>query len=536
MYFDWIKIIKRFVTTIFLLCLCSDFGIAQKNDLSAKRQTSITKATDAFKRGDFNSAKTILRKILLIEPHNVTAHTLLGAIADRENDLKTAESHFAQAAKFSPKSSETHNNYGAILVRLNRKAEAAKQFKASLAANPNQPSALINLAQIHVDENNLLAARQLFEKVRTISPSAEILRALILISLKLNDKENVVRDYIEYSAIVKNFVLLKAAQVELGTALLESDLISEAIAELDSALRIAPNDVDAIVLLSRAHLKKKDIKNAGRMLESAVARGVDDAKIYAALADVYEAGGYYENAIPAMRLAIERDSRNEAYRFRYGLLLVDTKAPAAAIIRLSEAIKDFPGSARLWLGLGIAQYNDSKTADAQQSLKKALELDSRLVPALAYLAAIEDEIGKSTEAASNYERALALDGKSAVLNYLLAETLLKSATVDTQRVEKHLQRAIATDAKLAAAHLALGRLYSRQKRFAEAAAALEKTVQLQATRAEAYYQLGQVYIRLKRVDEAKAALSKFKELSELEKTQTKTDRNELVRRLANVKF
>lgn len=527
---------KLFFALFTVLCFGLNTSFAQTKSLIEKL---LADAGAALSSDDFDRTDTILQNVLRTAPRNVKAHTLAGVLADRQNDLGAAEKHFSIAAKLQPKSSETRNNYGVILFRVGRVSEAAREFEASLLLNPKQPSAQANLGQIYFAKGtaaDLRAAEKLFEKVFASVPDVEIGRALVVIALRLNESEKAARHYARYSALAKDSILPTETRIEFGAALLESGLASEAVAELQPALAIEPNNVSLVVLMSRAYLAQKDIKNAGRTLESAVARGVSDAKIYAALADVYEAGGYYENAIPAMRLAIERDSRNEAYRFRYGLLLVDSKAPAAAVIRLTEAIKDFPESARLRLGLGIAQYNDGKAADAQQSLKKALELDAKLTPALAYLAAIEDEIGKSAEAASNYERALAFDGKSAVLNYLLAETLLKSAAIDAPRIEKHLRRAIESDAKLAAAHLALGRLYARQKRFAEAAAALEKTIELQPTRAEAYYQLGQVYIRLKRADESKTALSKFKELSELEKTQTKTDRNELVRRLANVKF
>lgn len=493
----------------------------------------------ALASADFNRADATLQKILRAAPDNVKAHTLAGALADRQNDLRAAEKHFAIAARLQPKSPEMRNNYGAILLRIGRVAEAAKEFEASLSINPGQPSAQINLAQIYFAKGSpadLRAAEKLFEKAFAAAPDVEIARALAVTALRLGETERAARSYRQYAELGKNSVLPNSERVELGAALSESGLYAEAVAELEAALAVAPDDAKIITLLSRVYLAQKNIKNAGRTLESAVARGIDNAEVYAALAEVYEAGGYYENAIPAMRLAIGRDARNEAYRFRYGLLLVDSRAPAAAVIRLTEAIKDFPNSARLWLGLGIAQYGDGKSAEAQQSLEKALKLNTRLVPALAYLAAIEDETGRSAEAASNYEKALAFDDKNAVLNYLLAETLLKSATVDAERIEKHLRRAIESDAGLAAAHLALGRLYVREKRFAEAAVALEETVRLQPNRAEAFYQLGQVYIRLKRADESKAALSKFKELSELEKTQTRADRDGLVRRLANVKF
>lgn len=327
-----------------------------------------------------------------------------------------------------------------------------------------------------------------------------------------------------------------AARAELGAALVESGLFAEAQAELEAAVALEPENINHRILLSRAYLEKKDIKNAGRTLESAVAAGINDARIYAALADVYQAGGYFENAIPAMRLAIEADKTNEEYRYRYGILLIDTKTPTAAVVRLKEAVKDFPASPRLRLGLGVAQFYDSKFTDAQESLQKALILDPKLVPALAFLGAIKDVAGQSAEAVAFYERALAMNVSSAILHYLLAEALLKDASADAAKVEKHLRRAIELDPQIAAAHLSLGRLYVRQRRFAEAAVSLEKTVRLDANQAEAFYQLGQIYGRLKRADESRAALAKFKELSEREKTQTKTNYNELVRRMANVKF
>ncbi|HXG83743.1 MAG TPA: tetratricopeptide repeat protein, partial [Pyrinomonadaceae bacterium] len=357
---------------LFLVVVVAYFGLtagwAQTGDSTEKL---LADAGAALSSDDLSRAGAVLRNVLKTAPRNVKAHTLAGALADRQNDLRAAEKHFAIAAGLQPKSSETRNNYGAILFRVGRAAEAAKEFEASLLINPGQRSAQINLAQIYFARGtpaDLRAAEMLFEKAFAAAPDVEIARALVVIALRLGDTERAARDYRQYSALGKDSVLPVTARIELGAALLESNLIAEAVAELEPAFAAAPNDANAVVLMARAYLGRKDIKNAGRTLEAAVSRGVDNAEIYAALADVYEAGGYYENAIPAMRLAIERDSRSEPYRFRYGLMLVDTKAPAAAVIRLTEAIKDFPASARLWLGLGIAQYSDSKTVEAQQSL------------------------------------------------------------------------------------------------------------------------------------------------------------------------
>lgn len=515
-------------------------SVAQKPTAAVNNQSkTLEQISSAIESGDLLTAKKYLRQILSIEPNNITARTLAGIVADRENNLNEAEKHFAIAARLQPNSPDVRNNYGAILFRLGRISSAVREFEASLKANPNQPSAQANLAQIYFKEGtpaSLKSARSLFEKVLANAPDAEIARALVVTALRLGEKKRAALDFAQYANLARDAALPASVRADLGAALLESGLFAEAQIELETAAALEPNNVSYLVLLARNYLEQKDIKNAGRTLESAIARGIKDAKIYAALADVYQTGGYFENAIPAMRLAIEADKTNEAYRYRYGIMLIDTKTPTAAVIRLKEAVNDFPHSARLRLGLGIAQFYDSKFIDAQESLKKALELDSKLVPALAYLGAVKDVGAQYAEAAAYYERALTIDETSAILHYLLADTLLKGASVDNVKVEKHLRRAIELDTQIAAAHLTLGRFYVRQKRFAEAAAAFEKTVALEPNQAEAVYQLGQIYGRLKRTDESRAALAKFKKLSEQEKIQTKNNYSELVRRLANVKF
>jgi Tfp pilus assembly protein PilF len=539
----------------------------QTNGRAARVQTHDEERANAFveegaqalARGDEQTARDSFTKALQADPDNVDAHTYLGVLSDRAGDLKEAELHFAAAAAFAPFSASARNNYGALLVRAGRTQLAAAQFEASLKLDPAQPSALVNLAQIRFNSGkteDLRAARDLFARAHSVAPDAEIARALVVIALRLGERETASAAYRDYSARVAalsapngtssstaapssseaSSPASPSSRAELGAALLEGELIDEATAELDAALALDASNVDALVALSRAHLRRKDIKSAGRTLESAVARGVDSARVYAALADVYEAGGYVENAIPAMRLAIARDPRNESYRLRYGLLLNDTKAPAAAVIRVREALNEFPNSSPLWLALGIAQMGDGKSDDARKSFGRALELDPRSAPALAYLGSTYGERGQYSEAASFYERAINAAPNSAVPYYLAADALLKQPEIDAPRVEKYLARAVELEPDFASAHLALAKLYVRGERWTEAAAAFERVTRLDPDSSEAHYQLGRVYVRLKRASEAQRELDKFKQLSEAQKEKRETDRRDLLRRLANVRF
>ncbi|HEY0049945.1 MAG TPA: tetratricopeptide repeat protein [Pyrinomonadaceae bacterium] len=542
MHYKGRKYIGSLILTGCLCCFCPFFVSAQPKTVSLKNQSIEQKLSDArsaLAAADLTLAEKLLREALALSPRSVTAHSLAGIVADRKNDLTTAEKHFALAARLAPKAPETRNNYGAILLRLNRRTEAAREFTASLTANPNQPSALINLGQIRVAENNLTAARELFEKVKAIAPDIEILRALILISLQLNEKTRAAGEFKEYSAALKSVSVSFAGSKSdeaLGKTLLANSLLDEARQEFEYILACDADNINALILLSKVYLQQKNIRAAGKLLESAVARGIGDAKIYAALADVYQSGGYMENAIPAMRLAIEKEPKNDFYRARYGLLLIDSKAPAAAIIRLNEALKEFPGSARIWLVLGIAQQLDGKSVDARNSFARVLQIEPKSVPALAYMATSQVEQAQYTEAVKTYERALAVEEKNAILHYLLADTLLKIPTSDAAQIQKHLVRSVELDEKLAQAHLALGKLYARAENWQKALDEFEQGTRYAPESAEAYYQLGRTLARLKRANESKAAFEKYKKLNETQTAQKEATRQELVRRLANVQF
>jgi Tfp pilus assembly protein PilF len=523
--------------------ICRAHTVLSQSEGNKERAAAlIAEGVSALGRDDINAAKDLFRRALSADPDNEMAHTYLGAIADRANDLVEAEHQFAAAAIGSPTSPAARNNHGVILLRLGRTDQAAKQFEVSLRLNPQQPSALVNLAQIRFmsgTPEGLSAARNLFERARSLAPDAEIARSLVVIALRLGDREAAITYYQDYLSRINAAaaeIKSSAMRAELGSALLAAGLSKEATSELSASVESDPANVNAILLLARSFLAQKELASAGRTLESAVARGLDAAPIYSALADIYQAAGHMENAIPAMRLAIERDPKNEAYRFRYGMLLTDTKAPEAAIIRLNEALKEFPRSSKLWFALGVAHFKNRKHDEAAIAFQHAIEFDPKFAPALAYLGITYDEMARYSEAVVLYNRALAADDKLAAAHYLLADAILRQPEGDVGNAEKHLTRAVALDSLFAPARLALARLYMRTERFAEAATQLEVVAAAEPKLAEAQYQLGRVYVRLNRKEDAQKALEAFKRLSEGQEKQAQTERQELVRRLANVNF
>ncbi len=509
----------------------------------AAASAAIAEGVAALERGDADAAGAAFRKALGLNPREAEAHKYLGLLADRAGDLAGAARHFGEAARLAPASAPARNNYGVILLRLGRTREAAAEFEASLRADPQQPNALVNLAQIRFNSGaaaDLRAAEDLFARADRIEPDAEIARALTVIALRRGDATAAATHYQAYSARVAAGPAGTAgdarARAELGQALLEAGLLKEAEAETAAAAQVEPTNADAAVSLARVQLARKDLRGAGRTLEGAVARGVESAPLYALLAEVYEQAGHPENAIPAMRLAIQRDPQSEKYRFAYGLLLTNAYAPGAAAIRLEEALKDFPNSPRLWFALGLAHFKHDKDEESARAFGRAALLDPKFAPAYAYLGMLSTKKGDAAGAVALYEKALGADPRLAVLHHLLAEALLQRADSEASRAESHLKRAADLDPTFVPPRLSLAKLYIRAERWADAVAELVRVTALDPESAEAYYQLGRAYARLKRTAEAQAAVATFKRLSESQKQQDEKELKEIVRRLGSVRF
>ena len=515
-----------------LLCLMCLFLVSIPARAQQAKQF-VDEGLAAFDRGDVASARSAFEKALSIKRDEVTAHTYLGIIADQAGNLKEAEQHFAAAVRAEPNRASARNNYGAILMRTGRSSLAAVEFEKSLQLDPDQPNALVNLAQIRFAGGELRPSAELFKRALDIRPDVEVARALVVISLRLQDFPAASTYYQRYAAVDATHT--PAARAELGAALFEAGLLKEAEAELTAAISLNPADADSVVRLARVYLARKEMAAAGRALEAAVARGNDPAPVYALLADVYEQSGHIENAIPAMRLAIQRDPKSEKYRFAYAVLLTNSNAPAAAVIRLEEALQSFPSSSRLWFALGFANFRLDKNEEAERALRKAIDFDPKFAPAFAYLGLIRSRTGAYGEAITLYESALRADPKLAVVHHLIADAMLKQ-NADARVIETHLRQAVTMDPTFTASRLSLGKLFMRAQRWSEAVVELEQVAKLDGNLPEAYYQLGLAYGRLKRSADAQSAMATFKRLSDAEKKREDTELREVVKRLSNVRF
>jgi tetratricopeptide (TPR) repeat protein len=167
-------------------------------------------------------------EILLLNADSAEADMLAGEAMDAMKDKAGAAEQFRAAVKADPKMPDVHFGLGYLLWGLMQYDEAAKEFEAELANNPNHAQALAYLGDTDIKLNHPEAAQPLLEKAIQLDPRIEL------------------------------------AHLDLGVLLGDAGKREEALRELKIAERISPDDQEVHWRLGRFY------KSIGRTQEANV--------------------------------------------------------------------------------------------------------------------------------------------------------------------------------------------------------------------------------------------------------------------------
>jgi Flp pilus assembly protein TadD len=264
------------------------------------------------------------------------------------------------------------------------------------------------------------------------------------------------------------------------------------------------------------YLQTGEPARAAELIRSLLPRR-DTAELRNLLGDAEEAAGDLLAAAEEFQKAAHMDPTEE-HLFDWGNNLLRLRAYEPASQVLAEAVKRYPQSARLQVGLGIAEYSRGRYDDAVRSFCAAADLDPSDPRPYVFLG---EMYGVSPDLADEVTRRLALlvrtHPENALGHFHYAMSLWKgradpAAPVDLGQVESLLKRAVALDPKLALAHFRLGVLCFDQGRYADAARRFREALRLQPDLADARYRLAQVYVRTGEKALAERELEAFRKL------------------------
>lgn len=312
------------------------------------------------------------QKVLELKPELYEAELNLGILLVRDKEPGKAVAHLESAMKTKPNqfrptyySAEAYLGAGQL-----EKAEAA--YKEALQLDGKAAAAELGLGRTLAREQRLPEAAAHFEKAAELDPAFRD-ALLELASLYEANKQND-----EAVALYRKFPDNAAAKERAGELLLESGKASDAIPELEEAVRKSPTVANRY-----------------------------------ALATAYVANKEIPKALPLLAAALKDEPANLELRLKYGRALRDEKKYQEAAQQFYQVTQAKPDSVEAWselAGMLMLLQNDPQ---ALAALDKVRTLGGEK-PGHYYLRAIILDRNKQLQGAlENYQKFLSMsDGKA----------------------------------------------------------------------------------------------------------------------------
>jgi len=165
----------------------------------------------------FQYVLDVYHQILAINPDSAEADMLAGEALDQMKDNTAATQMFRDAVKANPKEPDAHFGLGYLLWTQKQYPEAAREFQAELANDPNHAQAMLYLADADIQMNQIAEAQPLLEKAMKLDPS------------------------------------LNLAHLDMGIVYTDAGRKEDALRELTLAARVMPDNVDVHWRLGRLY-------------------------------------------------------------------------------------------------------------------------------------------------------------------------------------------------------------------------------------------------------------------------------------------
>jgi len=315
-----------------------------------------------------------------------------------------------------------------------------------------------------------------------------------------------------------------AAHHALGEFYLQAGKLTAAIPRLERARTLDPAHYANGYDLALAYLDVGKLDAARQQVQRMLAIK-ETGDLLHLLGDVEARSGDFTAAAVGYQRAAHLDP-TEPHLFDWGNNLLRLRAYDDAADVFTASIRRHPGSARLHIGLGIAQYSRGRHEDAVTSFGQAADLTPTDPRPYVFLGEMYGVVpSKSEEITTRLARFVAAAPKNADGHYYYAMSLWRGpatgAGADLARVEALLRTATTLDAKHAKARLQLGILLSEQRRWREAIRPLRAAVALEPKLAQAHFRLAQAYRRTDQLALADQELAVFEKLQAGEPTPPK---------------
>ncbi|MBI5528291.1 MAG: zinc-ribbon domain-containing protein [Deltaproteobacteria bacterium] len=484
-----------------------------------------------LEQGDPKGAQEWFGKALAASPGHITSQTELAGImiaggGDRDAAIEKLKAVISAAAALHPKeAARAQFMLARAYTSKKMPKEALEQFKAAIAANPDERPYQVALGEFFLDNMEFEEAYTAFSKVlqknrQDVSAGIGMVRAMIA-KRKIVEAGKQIAEVLGHAPSNPEAVFYKG-QVEE-----EFEKLDDAIKTYKGVTATAKDYLPPRLALAKIFLRQNNNAEALAELDEAKKSSPESSQVQNARGELLIKVGKSAEAEAELHAAVKADPYLTEARFNLGrALIINDKCKEAVphiekvlsqvekfpyghfyLAQALHCLKDYPKAvAEYDLALKAAQNDPlvltragqaySEKGDAAKGidlLQNALQFDKSSGEAHYQLGMAFRRKGDKENSLESFKTAVLRDGGKAQYRFMFGQCLIKNAML-SEAIEE-LKAAAEIEPGWAKVQYQLGRAYFLQHNYKAAIGAFNKSHSLDNTRVKALYRVGGCYLQ-----------------------------------------
>lgn len=130
----------------------------------AEMQELLNRAYTEMAGGNASAAENTVKTVLIFEPDNYAALSLLGRILYNNRNYAQAEAVFRRQSELNGKDAHVYNNLGQAMAKQNKYEEAIKSMNIAADLDPESPFVALNLSGMYSVTGDKVKSIKYFKK------------------------------------------------------------------------------------------------------------------------------------------------------------------------------------------------------------------------------------------------------------------------------------------------------------------------------------------------------------------------------------
>jgi len=309
-----------------------------------------------------------------------------------------------------------------------------------------------------------------------------------------------------------NFIALN----NLASALADSGLHREAVADLEACLRIQPNYPPAHQNLARSYLAMGKREEAIQEYFWQLNHGNNDPSLREFVGDLLAEQGRMSEAVTQFRNALAADPENMRLHSRLAEVYARQKNFDQALAECRRVQTVEPHNSSIAVVLGMIAGMQNRNDEAMQHFTDALRWDSTNASAYLNLGILCNRLGEDTNALSSFGSAVRWNPSNALAQFNYGTALARTNRLPEAAI--HWEKAVALDARSLDARLNLGRYFAMFGKPDSALMEIQDILLIDSQNLGARYLRAGILERSGRMGEAKSEYQAILRISPTEET------------------